>query len=99
MVTNRNFLAVLLLRHWALAGHLRGRGCVRSWAVLALKDPTPTPWAPLPKGLWALQGGQSPRKGGQRGPLGCNHPLSAAPAGLRGHVRAPAVQPGSGTGR
>lgn len=30
MITNNNFLAVLLLRHWALAGHSWGRGCVRS---------------------------------------------------------------------
>lgn len=86
MVTNNNFLAVLPLRHWALAGHMQGRGCVRSWAVLALRDPTPTPCVPLPKGLRALQGAQSPRKGGQRGPLGCSHPFPAAPAGLRGHV-------------
>lgn len=43
--------------------------------------------------------GASGAQGGQREPLGCSHPLSAAPAGLRAHVPALAVQLAGGTGR
>lgn len=68
MVTNSNFRAVLLLRHWALAGHLWGRGCVRSWAMLALRDPTPTPWAPCPKDSGLCRGIRAQGRGARGDP-------------------------------
>lgn len=68
MITNNNFLAVLFLRHRALAGHIWGRGCVRSWAVLASGTPHPHPESPCPKGSRLCRGGRSPKRGGHREP-------------------------------
>lgn len=67
MVTNNNFLAALLLRHWALAGHVWDRGCVRSWAV-GPQGPHTHPLCLSAQRAPGSAGGSEPKEGWQRRP-------------------------------
>lgn len=60
-MTDNNFLAVLLPRHPALAGHSWGKGCVRSWGSADTQGPhTHTLWPPAQRAPGSAGGSGAP---------------------------------------